>query len=196
VTVPVGRSSARRTVRVAAGLVAGQALLCAVIGYVTLGGPGSPVTNGAWIGGPLAGHPITVPTPVVRLTSPTTVAPDTRATGASTHARPAAGNESRQRAGVTPTPTPAESPPAVLVGTSDPPTGTSPTAAPASTAAAPEVPSTASSTDTPSSLAATQLSVTIGDVCDPVDAPGVAIDGRPVRCASDTDGVLRWRTLE
>jgi hypothetical protein len=197
VTVPVARASARRTVRVAAALVAGQAVLCAVIGYVTLGGgPGSPTTNGAWMGGPLAAHPITLPTPTVLLTSPTTAAPDLPATGASTHAQPAADTKSRQHAGVTPTPTPAESPPDVLAATSDPPTTTSPTAAPASTAAAPEVPSSATSTDSPSSPSVTQLSVTIGGVCDPVDAPGVATDGRPVRCASDTDGVLRWRTLD
>ena len=187
--------------RVAAALVAGQAVLCAVIGYVTLGGgPGSPTTNGAWMGGPLAVHPITLPTPTVLLTSPTTEAPDPPPTRATTHANPAAGTESRQHAGVTPTPTPAESPPDVLAGTSDPPTATGPTAAPASTAvpsstaAAPEAPS--ASTDSPSSPLVTQLSVTIGDVCGPVDAPGLATDGRPVRCASDTDGVLHWRTLD
>jgi hypothetical protein len=183
-------------VRVAAALVAGQAVLCAVIGYVTLGGgPGSPTTNGAWMGGPLAARPIKVPTPTVLLTSPTTVAPDPPAIGATTHAHPAAGTESRQHAGVSPTPAPAESPPDVLAGTSDPPTATSPTAAPSSTAAAPEAPSTGTSSDSPPSAQATQLSVTIDDVCDPVDAPGIATDGRPVRCASDTDGVLRWRTL-
>jgi hypothetical protein len=197
VTVPVARASARRTVRVAAGLVAGQAVLCAVIGYVTLGGgPGSPTTNGAWMGGPLAARPISLPTPTVLLTSPTTVAPDPPPrTGASTHARPAPDSGSRQRSGVTPTPTPAESPPDVLAGTSDPPpTATSPSPPPASTAAAPEAPS--SFTDSPPSPQATQLSVTIGDVCDPVDAPGVTTDGRPVRCASDIDGVLHWRTLD
>jgi hypothetical protein len=199
VTVPVARASARRTVRVAAGLVAGQAVLCAVIGYVTLGDPVSRGTNGPRIVDPLAAHPLTLPTPTVPLTSPTAEAPKPPATAGPTHARPPAGTGSRQRTDVTPTPTPtpaAESPPEVLAGTSEPTASTDPTGAPASTAAAPEVPSSGTSTDQPPSPPVTQLSVTIGDICNPLDAPGVAIDGSAARCASDAVGVLRWRTLD
>jgi hypothetical protein len=196
VTVPVARASARRTVRVAAGLVAGQAVLCAVIGYVTLNNPVSHATNGAGIIAPLAAGPIALTPPAVRPPSPTTVTP---ATTRSTPPRPPAATGSRHRTDVTPAPTPtptAEPQPDVLVGTSDPSGGASsnPTVAPTSTAA-PEVPSTASSTDQAPSPPVTQLSVTIGDTCAPIDAPGVATDGSAVRCALESDSVLRWRTL-
>jgi hypothetical protein len=197
VTVPVARASARRTVRVAAGLVAGQAVLCAVIGYVTLGNPVSHTTNGARIIQPLGAGPIALTPPAVRPPSPPTVPP--AATTRSTPARAPAATGSRHRTEVTPAPTPtpaAEPPPDLLVGTSDPSSGASsnPTVAPTSTAA-PEVPSTASSTDQAPSPPVTQLSVTIGDTCAPIDAVGVATDGSAVRCAVDADNVLRWHTV-
>ena len=63
VTEPVAHAaSPRRTVRVAVALVAGQAALCAVIGWVTFGAaePGTPADTRQV--DPLAGPPVVVPT--------------------------------------------------------------------------------------------------------------------------------------
>jgi hypothetical protein len=197
VTVPVARASARRTVRVAAALVAGQAVLCAVIGYVTLGGPATRDTNAARTGDPLAARPFARPAPAVSPPSPTTVAPEQSAVAKSTAARPAAPARPRHPPKLTPTPPTAESPPDVLVAPPGPPTGptTIPTPGPPTTSS-PDAPSSTGQSGQPPPPPAslpTQESVTVGESCAPVDASGVTTDGIVAQCVSSDDGVLRWQ---
>jgi hypothetical protein len=198
VTVPVARASARRTVRVAAGLVAGQVVLGAVIGYVTLGGHGSGGTSAGRMVDPLAAHPFVVLAPAVPppSRSPTSTVPEPPVAARATTPRQPAEARSRRRPELMPTPTaPAEPPPDVLVATSEPATVSAPV--PPSTVS-PDVTST-SATETaapsPPVSASTQLSVRAGDPCDPVDAPGVTTDGKAALCVSQSDHVSRWQTI-
>jgi hypothetical protein len=193
VTVPVARASARRTVRVAAALVAGQAVLCAVIGYVTLGGHATRDTNAARTDNPLAAHPFVRPAPAPP--SPTTAAPKQPAAAKSTIGRPAATARSRRSPELTPTPPAAESPPDVLVAPAGPPTGPTTPTGPPTTPSPDATSSTGQSGQPPSPPASlpTQESVTVGESCAPVDAPGVTTDGIVAHCVSSDDGVLRWQ---
>jgi hypothetical protein len=197
VTEPVARASARRTVRVAVALVAGQAALCAVIGWVTLGGPhtaGLPAPN------PLAGGPLVVP--------PLTVAP-----------APPTSVPTAPRTSVRPAPTsapPAPLPPPVIVPagatSTRPPTSTAPQPhppippAPMPVTAAktpPVAPTVLASPSSDSNLAPTptptasdiQQGVVVGDPCDPVGAAGTTVDGTPVLCVLGDDGVQRWQIM-
>jgi hypothetical protein len=197
VTVPVARASARRTVRVAAGLVAGQAVLCAVIGYVTLGNHGTGGTNAARILAPIAGDPMKVPLVAVPPSpSPTTEAPKPPPAATSTTARKPASSHSRHGPEPTPAPTTAaEEAPGILVGAS-PPT-TEPATLP------PSAPSSDSTSTTPSSETAApsppvsqSTPVTAGDICEPENAQAITTDGKAALCLSGTDGVLRWQTIE
>jgi hypothetical protein len=184
-------------VRVAAALVAGQAVLCAVIGYVTLGGDGFRGREAAPIGDPLAAAPFVVPTPRVRSPSATTVAPKPPA-GARSTTLPVAAVPSRQHPEPTPAPpagpTAPEPPPDVLVATSGPSTD-----ATTSTSIAP-TPAATSADDSggqpapsPPASVPTEQGVTIGDPCGPVDAPGVTGDGTAALCRPDNAGILRWQ---
>jgi hypothetical protein len=202
VTVPVARASARRTVRVAAGLVAGQAVLCAVIGYITLGDHGSGGTAVGRMRNPLAAEPFAPSAPAVPIPSPstttTTAAPEPPPVPRLTAVRRPASERSRQRPAVTPPPTSAaESAPGILIA--PPPSTTAPATAP------PSLPPSASTSETPSSETgapsppvsqSTDFPVTDGEVCAPVDAQGTTTDGKAALCVSGTDGVLRWRTIE
>lgn len=191
-TVPVARPSARRTVRVAAALVFGQAVLCAVIGYVTLGGPGAHRPDAAHTGEPFAGGPLALPAPAVHPPSPTSIAPEPPGAAKTTTRRPVIA-PSRHRPELTPTP-PSEAPPVILLATSlpgtDPTTGTSPAPSPEATS-----PNESSGLPPPSPPTSqpTEQGVTIGDPCDTVDAPGVTNDGTAVVCRPDNAGVSRWQ---
>ena len=196
-TEPVARASARRTVRVAVALVAGQAALCAVIGWITLGGPhtaGLPAPN------PLAGGPLVVPPLTVAPAPPTSVptAPRTSVRPAPTSAPPAplpppvivpAGATStrpptstaRQRPlPITPTPIP------VTTAKTFPPVAPTVLASPSGTNLAPTPTPTASDI---------QRGVVVGDPCDPVGAAGTTVDGTPVLCVLGDDGVQRWQIM-
>jgi hypothetical protein len=191
VTVPVARASARRTVRVAAALVAGQAVLCAVIGYVTLGGHGARGTDAAGPVDPFAARPLVLPPSAVPAPSATTVAPGPPAAAKSTPARPAATARSRHHPELTPTPPAAEPPPDVLVAPPGPTTPTGPSTTPSPDATS----STGQSGQPPSPPASlpTQESVTVGESCAPVDAPGVTTDGIAAQCVLSDAGVLSWQ---
>jgi hypothetical protein len=200
VTVPVARASARRTVRVAAGLVAGQAVLCAVIGYVTLGGHGSGGTTARGTIDPLAAEPFRMPIPRVPPLSPTNVAPQQPATAKFTSPRPPAGTRSRHHSDVTPAPTPppaAEPAPDILVATSLPTTAPVPVPPSLPGPDATSIPaSTESAAPSPPVSESTTPDVQVGAMCNPVNARGLTTDGKAALCVSETDGVLRWQTTE
>jgi hypothetical protein len=40
-----------------------------------------------------------------------------------------------------------------------------------------------------------QQGVVVGDPCDPVGAAGTTVDGTPVLCVLDGDGVPRWQIM-
>jgi hypothetical protein len=184
----------------AVALVAGQAALCAVIGWVTLGGPqphrAGPPTPNPRAGGPLVAPPLTVaPAP------PTSVPPAPR-----TSVRPAPTSAP-----------PAPLPPPVIVQagatSTRPPTFTAlqrlpsitPTPMPVTAAKTipPVAPTVLASPSSGSNLAPTptpaasdiQQGVVVGDPCDPVGANGTTVDGTPVLCVLEDDGVPRWQIM-
>jgi hypothetical protein len=195
-------------VRVAAGLVAGQAVLCAVIGYVMLGGHGwSGGTNAAEIGNPFAASPMVLTPPAVPLPSQsrTSKVPESPA-ARPVVPRPPGEVPSRRRANVTPTPAPAptptptaEPPAEILVGQSVPPVPpSSDSATVLPSTSAPEVTAAPSTSGTaapsPPVSVPPRSGVTVGETCAPVNSPGVTTDGKAVLCASGTDGASRWQT--
>ena len=177
-TVPVAGGNARRTVRVAVALVAGQVALCAVIGYLTLGVPhghsgGLPVASV-----PLAGGPIVVP-PVAVAPPSTRAAPvPPRHTAAPPVRPPSPPAAAPHRAGV-----PATSPVPVRHGArSTAPSPTPPTPPPSGLFGTPSA--------SPGNI---QHDVTLGDYCAPLGADGLTSDGIAVRCARGGDGMPRWQ---
>jgi hypothetical protein len=171
VTEPVARTSVRRTVRVAVALVAGQALLCAVIGWVTFGAshahrPGAPVSTVE----PLAGKPLVMP--------PAVSVPPPRAPSASV--TPSAKEKVKTSAPASPRQSPSRRPPAED-STSPPVMLASPPPRPADVAPSP----------TPADQV--QSPVKLLDVCEPLDAKGLTADGVPVRCVKSADGTLHWQ---
>jgi hypothetical protein len=185
VTVPVARGSARRTVRVAVALVAGQAALCAVIGYLTLGGPHPHSSAAPAAPDPLAGAPLVVPPAQVMPPPATSAAPkpppvSTRrksATGgAGGPAEPAA--RIRHRTPVATSP-PVSHPPSALPSPPSPP-------------GSPIGGQLVTPKPTGSGV---QQDVTAGDPCSPIGADGRTTDGKTVRCLPDVDGQLRWRLV-
>jgi hypothetical protein len=188
VTASVARGTARRTVRVAVALVAGQAALCAVIGYLTLGGPSLHHRTAAPESNPLAAGPIEVP-PALVLPAPTAGAP-TRPHVSATSSRP----PSRRGAARTSAPAPrqraeVEAPPSLVSAPMDP----SPEPVPPQVPTATPAPSTGNQLVTPSATpSAVQLNVKVGDPCSPVGAAGQTTDGKAVTCVQGVDGTLRW----
>jgi hypothetical protein len=188
VTVPVARGSARRTVRVAVALVAGQAALCAVIGYLTLGGPHQHSPAAPAAGDPLAAGPLVVPPVQIMPPSAGSAAPRppsapttrTTATTSATRRPPAAGPD-RQRAAAEPPPSPL----------ADPATAPMPPAAPTRTIA-PTGPQFLTPEPTDSGV---QQNVKVGDVCSPIGADGLTTDDETVRCVRGSDGQLRWQLV-
>jgi hypothetical protein len=183
--------SSRRTVRVAIALAAGQAALCAVIGWVTFG----PGLDGSVAGKPLdsvAGAPAVIPAPSVGvppapLPVPSSPKPAARTTSR-THERPAAEKPRTTRAAVaetrqSPAPAPA-------------PTSTPSAAGTTSAALLPPSPPrqpddmTGSASPDPTAAAA---EVEVGVECDDEGAPAVTIDDHAVQCVRGDDGVLRWQ---
>jgi hypothetical protein len=186
VTVPVARGSARRTVRVAVALIAGQAALCAVIGYLTLGGPHLHPHNAPVAPNPLAGGPIVVP--------PAQVIPPSAASAAPKP--PRVPTTRTTAAGLPGQPSPSAVPnlPRVVGETSPPaahPQSAAPPAVP-STNPPPSVGGGQLATPKPTDSAGVQQGVEVGDPCSPVGANGVTTDGQAVRCVRDVDGQLRW----
>jgi hypothetical protein len=173
VTEPVARTSVRRTVRMAVALVAGQAVLCAVIGWVTFGAGHPHRPSAAPTVEPLAVKPLVIPPPVI---VPPPRPP--RSSAAPSTGRKASTAVSSERSSSTPTPRPSSSRPAA--------------ARPAAgRAATPDPPALVVPSPAPDDVV--QSPVTVPDVCDPVDARGLTADGVSVTCVVGRDGVLRWQ---
>ena len=167
-------------------LAAGQALLCAVIGWLTFGsGPaGSHPAPPSQPADPLAAPPLVMPTASMALpptSAPaTTSAPRSRAAApvrSSRPARPPAPPRVPQRTRT--------EPPAVTIAAPDD------TAEPQPPAAAPEPDPAA--TPVPSSSADVQLSVTVGDACEPPGALGITDDDVALICVPGPDGRPVWQ---
>jgi hypothetical protein len=175
---------------VATALVAGQALLCAVIGWVTFGGH-DPARSTTQAAEPRFGPALVVP--------PASVAPVL--TGGPTRSHPKAPDLSL------PAPTgPPPSPPGPdSIKLTIPPSRTSaPVSAPVSSAAAPAarpgapVPSSVdgSLVATPApTVSPTQEGVVAGEKCDPPDAYGLTVGKVAVRCLPDRNGDLVWQII-
>jgi hypothetical protein len=189
VTVSVARGTARRTVRVAVVLIAGQAALCAVIGYVTLGGPFLHKSTAAPQANPLAAGPIEVP-PARVAPAPTSAAPAPPPVSVSPSSKePRSARVSRSAAPTGGQRRQAEAPPSLVSA----PLG------PASVGVPPRAPTKAPSPSggnqlaTPSASATNiQHNVNVGDPCNPLGAGGQTADGTAVTCVRDAEGTLRW----
>lgn len=182
VTEPVpSATSPRRTVRVAVALVAGQAALCAVIGFVTFGpGPGSTSAGQA---GAEARAPVVMPTANIGLPA----APLPPVPGKSTapppkpqvkpsrvgHAKAEPSPKRTTRRAAAP-PKPISAPTTTKPAASKPPDiGVAPTATPGNEF---------------------QLPVKKGDECETEGDRGRTLGGDAVRCAKGEDGALSWQT--
>lgn len=177
----------RRTVIVAVSLVTGQALLGAVIGFVTFDrddeAPVAPRAADA-----LAAPPIVVPAPSIPAPSRSSRAPRKRAAAAevSTSIRrtlppPAGTTEAeteRPRTSATPRPT-----------------SPAPESAPSSSPPPPEPPTPPPALLPPEYDAPVDDTPVIRERCDEEGATGRTEDGRAVRCERDRDGDLRWRPV-
>ena len=173
-------TSVRRTVAVAVTLVTAQALLGAVIGFVTFGGEETaPATT---VAEPqLAGPPIVVP--------PTLAAPAERLSIAASRGvrteRPTSPpvTPAAKRRPVTPATTPSPSPP---VGKSAPPVPPMPPISDPGTGL--ESPSAPGQDDPPVPV--------VGERCDEEGADGRTADNKAVRCVRGRGGDLRWRLVQ
>jgi hypothetical protein len=176
-------TSVRRTVRVAVVLVAGQALLCGIIGFVTFGGHDA-APRPRLTAPQLAAPPIVVPTP-----SPGP---------ASELARGATpGSVRLTRAGW-----PTSPPTSAAVRR---PTRTISPSVTVTVPAAPAPPPVPSGTPTDRSLLSPPTSggpvedapvPVAGEPCDDEGATGRTADGKAVRCERDRDGGLRWTLVQ
>jgi hypothetical protein len=175
VTEPVARASVRRTVRVAVALVAGQAVLCAVIGWVTFGSGHAHRPGPVPTVEPLAAKPLVIPPPVVLPPPrpPRSPATPSAAKKDTTSASPSARPSTRE---------PRSTPASVAEPARSPRSGPSPP---------PEGPALAVPSPTPDDQV--QSPVKLLDPCDPVDALGLTVAGLSLRCVKGDDGSLHWQ---
>jgi hypothetical protein len=178
VTEPGARAtSVRRTVTVATALVASQAVLCGVIGWITFGGTNQPARS-TTRAEPVLGPPIVVP--------PASVAPVVPPSSAHHHV-PVTG-----RASGIPRPTSA---PARTAAPPSPPRRTI-----AATENSPGLPATGRAgaglvlPPTPSA-SETQRNAEVGKQCAPQDAIGLTAEDIAVLCGRDRDGNLIWQII-
>ena len=184
-TIPGPRTTpVRRTVIVAVSLVTGQALLGAVIGFVTFDrDDGAPVAPRA--ADVVAAPPIVVPAPSLPVPSRSSRAPRKRAAAeVSTSIRRTVPPPAE------PTETETERP---RTSTAPRPATTAPEPAPSSTPPPPAPPPTALLP--PEYDAPPDDTPVIRERCDEEGATGRTDDGRAVRCERDRDGDLRWRPV-
>ncbi len=187
-TEPVARAaSPRRTVRVAAALVAGQAVLCAVIGWVTFGSSGPPPSvAGRAVDAPTV-PPIMVPTASMAIPLPPSPAPGTTATAtrrAQESTRPAR----------KPPPKPVATPGVRTTTVPERPTTVATTTAETRPAVPPSVPPVADPAATPAPMPTeVQQEVVAGEPCDPPGALGETVDDVEVSCVRGPDGRPSWQ---
>jgi hypothetical protein len=166
-------------VRVAAALVAGQAALCAVIGWVTFGAPEQAPPTASRQVAPLDGGPIGVPPASMAMPRPAAPA-DTTTSPAPVRPRvsaPAPRPPKVQAPARSRSTTAAEEPPTTLAGDSAQPPEP-PTPSPH-----PEM----SGTEAPM-LPPVQENVIEGDPCDPPGDRGRTAEGVDMLCVRDGDG--------
>ena len=167
--------------RVAVALVAGQAALCVVIGWVTFGpsGPEPEPQPQAAGGGPPLSERIVFPTPP---TVPAVVAPPP---GASASKAPSSPRASRSSTSPTTRATSKQV-------TEEP----QPNIAPAEDAPVPPEPDPGvAATLPPSSIAPVQSPAVEDESCDPEGAEGLTSDGVELRCVLDAGGDLVWQII-
>jgi hypothetical protein len=184
-------TSVRRILTVATALVAGQAVLCGVIGWVTFGSRGHAARPAVHAAEPLLGPPIVVPpvsvAPVAPAASPAhrprpaaSPAPATRRpTFAPATHRTAPPSPIRTVPSAGPAPRPPTATVVVSAKTTLPPSTSAPSASAPSASASPGV----------------QGPVEVGQACGPVNARGVTADGTAVRCVRNDTGELVWQLL-
>ncbi|MBU2662022.1 hypothetical protein KOI35_00730 [Actinoplanes bogorensis] len=187
----------RRTVRMAVALVVGQALLCALIGWLTLGRarPDDPAPPGSVVdqlaAPPLAAPPVPVPSssssraPAVSSTrerkairpAPTTTAPVPTRTPQPISVPP---EEPAIVPPVPPAPSPSASPSVSVPVSASPITVPSPVTTPSPPAKAPDE---------------VQQPVVVGDECRPEGALGRTAEGELVKCVRDGRHRARWKIV-
>jgi hypothetical protein len=184
VTEPVpSATSPRRTVRVAVALVAGQAALCAVLGYLTFGSGPATTTAGRATGAP---PPAVVPT--ARLVVPAAPMPPVPDASAAPRTSPQPRPPSRTADGAKAEPRPkksktrrAEEPPRTVIAPDDD--------APASPPPKPG----GSGTPRPGNELAGPVKV--GAECATEGDRGRTAEGEAVRCVKTDAGELRWQIV-
>jgi hypothetical protein len=193
-SVPATRT-VHRTVRVAVALVVGQALLCALIGYLTLGH-----ARGSGHDDQVADPPLVSP-PAATSGSASPSASATTLTGTSRATRKARDLATARTSTAPPPAPPAPAPPAAAPPvTAEPPPDTliattPPTPSPvATTTSSPPLEGLIPprpTTGTPSTDV--QQPVTIGDRCAPEGASGKTAEGTAVRCLRTAHYRPRWK---
>jgi hypothetical protein len=174
-------TSVRRTVVVAGALVAGQALLCGIIGFVTFGG-GDDKATGARAAEPLAGPPVVLPPP--------SDAPDGEPAKRARTADPRSTRSRRppapkaRRSSATLAISPSRTLPVPVVP-SAPPTPVPSTSPTDRSLLPPSVPAPAEDTPAP----------VVDEQCDVEGLIGRTADDKAVRCERGPDGDLRWRLV-
>ena len=168
--------------RLAVALVVGQALLCAVIGWMTLGSPRSePARPSGTAVVDAMGAPPSPPSPPPAVhTSRVLAAPATQARKATSAPAPHRPTSTRATRTASPSPTPSPVP----IG-----------APPDDPAMAPPEPSPPSSPSSPSPSDEVQEPVREGDECRPAGARGRTAEGEDVRCVREWPRRLRWRIV-
>jgi hypothetical protein len=186
VTEPVaGAPSVRRTVRVAVALLAGQALLCAVIGWLNFGP--SPAHRGAARPvDPLAAPPFVAPAPSAGRVKTSAATPRPTRTSA------------KEKAPTTRPPRPTLPPPdpesPSIVDAPSPAASSLEPVQPAPPETTPEL-GTRPPPPSPSPSDKVQAPVKVSDDCAPEGALGKTSNGTNVRCVRKADGELRWEIV-
>ncbi|WP_250027394.1 hypothetical protein [Paractinoplanes maris] len=197
--VPVTRK-VRRIVRMAVALVVGQAMLCAVIGWLTLGPGRSEPTRapGSAVVDQLAAPPLIAPAAPTSRAATTPAASTAQArkpvpatTRTAPRRPPAATTTAASRSPDPTTPpstTPAQPDPVAIVIPPPPPVPPAPSTEPSPiTTTATPVPSTSS--------APVQQPVRVGDECRPAGAYGRTLKGELVRCLREWGQRPRWKIV-
>ncbi|WP_250001868.1 hypothetical protein [Actinoplanes sp. M2I2] len=208
--VPVTRK-VRRIVRMAVALVIGQAMLCALIGWLTFGrGASEPVRSpGSSVVDQLAAPPLTEParpspraaivaTTRAREPVPASARPASRRSTAATVAPSPPATTVTTPATTAPTPattaptTPATQEPVSLVPPAAPELDTP---APSPSAVSPSLSPTSATPSPGASSALVRQPVRAGDECRPVGAYGRTAKGEPVRCVREWGHRPRWKIV-
>jgi hypothetical protein len=177
-------------VRVATALVAGQALLCAVIGWVTFGPPPEPGPRAAAPIEPLLTPPVVTPTVSLPAPAPASVAPEPASPTRSRSVRTKVSSrspEAPRSPASPPAPTVGEAPPSLVIAPPQPDETRTPTPQPDGTRPG------LIGTVAPAPTETVQGPVKAGERCAPEGARGVTADDRSLRCVLDDDGDLRWQ---